>query len=88
MKQFLKSLFNDENSINEKTVIGIASFLVMLVYSIVDVVTGAFGKDLAINERIYTSFETIVLGSFLISAGEKITKIFKGETNGEEPGVN
>jgi len=88
MKQFLKSLFNDENSINEKTVIGIASFLVMLIYSIVDVVTGAFGKDLAINERIYTSFETIVLGSFLISAGEKITKIFKGETNGEEPGVN
>lgn len=84
MKQFFKSLFSDENSINEKTVIGIASFVMMLVYSIVDVATGAFGKDLAINERIYTSFETIVLGSFLISAGEKITKIVKGSKNGEE----
>lgn len=88
MKQFFKQLFSDENSINEKTVIGIASFLVMLVYSVVDVATGAFGKDLAINERIYTSFETIVLGSFVISAGEKITKIFKGKNDGKESGVS
>jgi hypothetical protein len=85
MKKFLANLFNDTNSINEKTVIGIAAFLVMLVYSIVDVVTGAIGKDLVINERVYTSFETIVLGSFLISAGEKITKIIRN--NGEESGV-
>jgi hypothetical protein len=84
MKKFLANLFNDTNSINEKTVIGIASFLVMFVYSIVDVVTGAIGKDLVINERVYTSFETIVLGSFLISAGEKITKIIRN--NGEESG--
>jgi hypothetical protein len=77
MKKFFASMFSDENSINEKNVIGVWSFFVMVVYSMVDVFTGAFGKDLAINERIYTSFETIVLGAFIISAGEKITKIIK-----------
>lgn len=78
MKQFFKKLFSDTNDINEKNVIGICSFLVMVFYSLFDVFTGAFGKDLAINERIYTSFETIVLGAFIISAGEKITKVIKG----------
>lgn len=77
MKKFFASMFSDENSINEKNVIGVAAFLIMVVYSLVDVFTGAFGKDLTINERIYTSFETIVLGAFIISAGEKITKIIK-----------
>lgn len=77
MKKFFASMFSDENSINEKNVIGVWSFFVMVVYSMVDVFTGALGKDLAINERIYTSFETIVLGAFIISAGEKITKIIK-----------
>lgn len=77
MKKFFSSLFSDENSINEKNVIGVWAFFIMVVYSLVDVLTGAFGKDLAINERIYTSFETIVLGAFIISAGEKITKIIK-----------
>lgn len=77
MKKFFASLFSDENSINEKNVIGVWAFFVMVVYSLVDVATGAFGKDLSINERIYTSFETIVLGAFIISAGEKITKIIK-----------
>jgi hypothetical protein len=53
----------------------------MVFYSLFDVFTGAFSKDLAINERIYTSFETIVLGAFIISAGEKIAKVIK---NGKE----
>lgn len=85
MRRFIRTLISDTNSINEKTVIGIVSFIVMLIYSILDVVMGAIGRDLDINERIYTSFETIVLGSFLISAGEKITKIIRN--NGEESGV-
>jgi hypothetical protein len=79
MRKFFSDLFNDSNSINEKNVIGVWSFFIMVIYSIVDVATGAFGKDLAINERIYTSFETIVLGAFIISAGEKITKIINGK---------
>lgn len=79
MRKFFSDLFNDSNSINEKNVIGVWSFFVMVIYSVVDVATGAFGKDLAINERVYTSFETIVLGAFIISAGEKITKIINGK---------
>ena len=79
MRKFFSDLFNDSNSINEKNVIGVWSFFIMVIYSIVDVATGAFGKDLTINERVYTSFETIVLGAFIISAGEKITKIINGK---------
>ncbi len=79
MRKFFSDLFNDNNSINEKNVIGVCAFLIMVIYSVVDVATGAFGKDLTINERVYTSFETIVLGAFIISAGEKITKIINGK---------
>lgn len=80
MRKFFSALFDDSNSINEKIVIGVWSFFIMVIYSMFDVFTGVFGKDMDINERIYTSFETIVLGTFIISAGEKITKIIK---NGE-----
>jgi hypothetical protein len=46
------------------------------------------GKELIISERIYTSFETIVLGAFIISAGEKITSIIKGRSNGNSEETN
>ena len=71
----LSDLFNDENHINEKSVIGIISFLIMIVYSLVDVIYAMMSKAVEINERIYTAFETIVLGAFLISSGEKIVKV-------------
>jgi len=70
-----EKLFNDTNDINEKAIIGIVSFLIMVVYSVVDVVYAAMGKTVEINETIYSSFETIVLGAFLISSGEKIVKV-------------
>ena len=71
----LGDLFNDENNINEKSIIGIVSFLIMIVYSLVDVVYAMMGKPVEINETVYSSFETIVLGAFLIGSGEKIAKI-------------
>lgn len=73
----LSEIFNDENHINEKSLIGVVSFLIMIVYSLVDVICATMGKPVEINERIYSSFETIVLGAFLISSGEKIVKIVK-----------
>jgi hypothetical protein len=88
MKHFFRELFADNNHINEKNVIGVWSFIVMSVYSLVDVITGAMGKELVISERIYTSFETIVLGAFIISAGEKITSIIKGRSNGNSEETN
>ena len=67
-----KDIFNDKNNINEKTVVGFASFAIMTIFAIVDLVTGYFGKDLVINEFIYDSFLFITLGSFGIAEVGKI----------------
>ena len=62
-----RDIFKDSNDINEKTVVGFASFAIMSIFAIVDLVTGYFGKDLVINEFIYDSFLFITLGSFGIA---------------------
>ena len=51
-----RDIFKDSNDINEKTVVGFASFAIMTIFAIADLVTGYFGKDLVINEFIYDSF--------------------------------
>lgn len=68
----LKNLFKDTNDINEKSVVGFASFVVMVLFAVIDLATGYFGKDLVINEFIYNSFVYIVLGSFGIAEAGKI----------------
>ena len=68
----LKNIFKDENDINEKTVVGFASFVVMVLFAIADLLTGYMGKDLVINEFIYNSFVIITLGSFGIAEAGKI----------------
>ncbi len=68
----LKDIFKDENEINEKSVVGFASFVVMVVFAVIDLATGYFGKDLVINEFIYNSFVYIVLGAFGIAEAGKI----------------
>lgn len=70
MKQFFE-IFKDNNSYNEKTVIGFMSFAVMVLVMIADVVTGAFGSELPINEFTYNSFVIVTLGSFGIAGLEK-----------------
>lgn len=67
-----KDIFKDENDINEKSVVGFASFLIMVVFAVADIVTGFFGKDLVIQEFIYNSFVIITLGSFGIAEVGKI----------------
>tara|TARA_B110000977_G_scaffold98002_1_gene128989 strand:+ start:144 stop:368 length:225 start_codon:yes stop_codon:yes gene_type:complete len=66
-----KEIFKDDNKYNEKTIIGFLSFAVMVVVMIADVVTGAFGSDLLINEFTYNSFVIVTLGSFGIAGLEK-----------------
>ena len=68
----MKNLFKDDNDINEKSVIGFISFLVMVVFALMDLLTGYLGKDLVINEFIYDSFTLITLGCFGIAGLEKI----------------
>jgi hypothetical protein len=68
---FLKDLFNDNNAINEKSVVGFASFLMMVVSLVVDLVTGWLGKELLINEFIFDGFLVITLGAFGIASVDK-----------------
>lgn len=64
-------IFKDANDINEKNVVGFASFAIMVIFAIADIVTGFFGKDLVIQEFIYNSFVIITLGSFGIDGIQK-----------------
>ena len=67
-----KDIFKDENDINEKSVVGFGSFIVMVVFAFADLLTGYMGKDLVVNEFIYNSFVIITLGSFGIAEAGKI----------------
>ena len=75
-----KDLFKDNNDINEKSVVGFASFVVMVIFALVDIITGFYGKELVIQDYIYNSFVIITLGSFGIA---EVGKIF-GKKNNEE----
>jgi uncharacterized PurR-regulated membrane protein YhhQ (DUF165 family) len=67
-----RDIFKDENDINEKSVVGFGSFLIMVIFALVDIVTGIYGKELHIQEYIYNSFVIIALGSFGIAEAGKI----------------
>lgn len=67
-----RNIFKDDNDINEKSVIGFLSFLVMIIFAITDLLTGYLGKELILNEYIYDSFTLITLGCFGIAGLEKI----------------
>ena len=67
-----KNIFKDDNDINEKSVVGFGSFIVMVIFAFADLVTGYMGKDLVVNEFIYNSFVIITLGSFGIAEAGKI----------------
>ena len=68
---FFKDLFSDDNNINEKSVVGFASFIVMVGAMVVDLITGWMGKELLINEYIFDGFMVIVLGAFGIASVDK-----------------
>jgi hypothetical protein len=80
MKQLIKKvmsfgeIFKNDNIYNEKSIIGFMSFAVMVLVMVADVVSGAFGKDLVINEFTYNSFVIVTLGSFGIAGLEKFAK--------------
>jgi len=76
-----RDMFKDKNDINEKSVVGFASFAVMVIFAVADIVTGWVGNDLAINEFIYNSFLWITLGSFGIA---EAGKIFGKKDGGQE----
>ena len=68
-------IFLDDNDVNEKAVVGFASFAMMVSFGVVDLVTGWLGQDFAISDTIYTSFVVVTLGCFGISeAGKAFSK--------------
>jgi len=71
MRKFFSQLFDDDNSINEKSVVGFIAFLMLVIALAVDLVTGAYGKPLLINKFIFDGFMVIVLGSFGIASVDK-----------------
>ena len=68
-----KDIFKDDNTINEKNIVGFASFVIMTIFAAADIITGLMGKELLITDTIFNSFVIITLGSFGIDG---ITKIF------------
>ena len=68
------AIFKDKNEYNEKAIIGFISFAIMVVFGLVDLVTGLLGKDLIINDYVYNSFVWVTLGSVGIAGAEKVYK--------------
>jgi hypothetical protein len=75
----MKDLFNDDNNINEKILIGFLAFLVMVGFSAADVLTGYIGKDLVVNEFIFNSFLVLCLGAFGFGSVDKYINSKKDE---------
>jgi membrane-anchored glycerophosphoryl diester phosphodiesterase (GDPDase) len=71
MRKFFNHLFDDNNSINEKSVVGFIAFFMLVIALAVDLITGAYGKPLLINKFIFDGFMVIVLGSFGIASVDK-----------------
>ena len=78
MKQFLKNLFDDSNTVNEKSVVGFTAFLMMVITLIADIVTGIMGKNMPIHEFVFDGFMVIVLGAFGIASVDKFINKRKG----------
>ena len=64
-------IFKDNNKYNEKTIVGALSMIVMIIFALVDIITGIVGNHLVINETIYNSFVLVTIGSFGIAGLEK-----------------
>ena len=71
MKKFFSQLFDDNNTINEKSVVGFIAFVMLCIAFLVDVVTGYFGKEFVINKLVFDGFMVLVLGSFGIASVDK-----------------
>jgi small-conductance mechanosensitive channel len=86
MKNFFKQLFDDNNTINEKAVVGFIAFLCLVLALLVDLVTGYMGTALIINEFIFDGFMVIILGSFGIASVDKWMNIKNGKKNEDKEG--
>lgn len=86
MKKFIYTLFNDSNTINEKSVVGFIAFLMLIITLVADIISGLFGRTMPIHEFIFDGFIIIVLGSFGIASIDKwINKVKSNKSETETP---
>jgi ABC-type uncharacterized transport system permease subunit len=71
MKKFFSQLFDDNNTINEKAVIGFLAFCMMCVFAIADIITGTMNKPLVVNEFVFDSFKVLTIACFGIASVDK-----------------
>lgn len=84
MKKFFHDLFNDNNTINEKAVVGFLAFVMMIVTLTTDIITGVMGREMPIHKFIFDGFMIIVLGAFGIASIDKWINKTKGGSNSEQ----
>jgi MFS-type transporter involved in bile tolerance (Atg22 family) len=70
--KFWKELVSENNSINEKSFVGVISFFAMVFTLLVDVITGILGNELVIKEFIFEGFMTLTMICFGIATAGKI----------------
>lgn len=75
---WFKQLFDDSNTINEKSVVGFGAFIMMVITLATDIVTGVMGREMPIHEFVFDGFMVIVLGSFGIASVDKFVNKRKG----------
>ena len=69
---FFRELVSDTNTINEKSFVGVVSFVMMVVLFGTDIVTGIMGIKLAVEKWIFDGFMLLTVLCFGISEGSKI----------------
>lgn len=84
----LKRLFSDDNSINEKSVVGFLAFGMMILTLTVDIVTGVLGKTFPIHEFVYEGFMYLALGALGIASVDKIFRKNGNKGHTEVPDVH
>jgi hypothetical protein len=81
---FFVRMFMDENDINEKSIVGFGSFIMMVICLGVDIWTGFHGQEMPINEFVFDGFMYITLGSFGIASVDKFVSAKKGNASSTE----
>ena len=76
---WFKQLFDDSNTINEKSVVGFGAFIMMVITLATDIITGVMGREMPIHEFVFDGFMVIVLGSFGIASVDKFINKRKGD---------
>jgi hypothetical protein len=69
---FFRELVSDTNTINEKSFVGVVSFVMMVILFGTDIVTGIMGIKLAVEKWIFDGFMLLTVLCFGISEGSKI----------------